>query len=96
MSGLVPPSSVPPRTAARVPDGLLGVMPGYVPGLGLEAKLVTVFPGNRPAIGLYRRSGFQMEGVRRAAEHLGIGYSTLKNKVKAYGLTPDSGSDDEP
>jgi ornithine cyclodeaminase/thiomorpholine-carboxylate dehydrogenase len=39
-------TSVPPRTAARVPDGLLGVMPGYVPGLGLEAKLVTVFPGN--------------------------------------------------
>jgi ornithine cyclodeaminase/thiomorpholine-carboxylate dehydrogenase len=39
-------TSVPPRTAARVPDGLLGVMPGYVPGLGLEAKLVTVFPRN--------------------------------------------------
>ena len=28
-----------------------------------------------------------------AAEHLGIGYSTLKNKVRAYGLSPDSGDD---
>jgi len=39
-------TSVPPRIAALVPDGLLGVMPGYVPGLGLEAKLVSVFPHN--------------------------------------------------
>ena len=39
-------TSVPPRTAARVPDGFLGVMPGYVPGLGLVSKLVTVFPHN--------------------------------------------------
>ena len=32
---------------------------------------------------------------RQAAEHLGIGYSTLKNKVRAYGLSPDgSGTDD--
>ena len=28
---------------------------------------------------------------RRTAEHLGIGYSTLKAKLKAYGI----GSDDE-
>ncbi len=32
---------------------------------------------------------------RLAAEHLGIGYSTLKNKVKAYGLSPDASGDDE-
>ena len=40
-------TSVPPRVAARVPDrGLLGAMVGYVPGAGLEAKLVSVFPHN--------------------------------------------------
>ncbi|WP_406312902.1 ornithine cyclodeaminase family protein [Streptosporangium sp. NBC_01639] len=36
-------ASVPPRVAARAPQGLLGAMPGYVPRLGLAAKLVTVF-----------------------------------------------------
>ncbi|MGN9815171.1 ornithine cyclodeaminase family protein [Streptomyces sp. SD11] len=36
-------ASAPPRVAARAPGGLLGVMPGYVPGLGLAAKLVSVF-----------------------------------------------------
>ena len=39
-------TSVPPRSAARTPDGLLGVMAGYVPGVALEVKLVSVFPGN--------------------------------------------------
>ena len=40
-------ASVPPRSAARVGDrGLLGVMPGYVPEIALETKLVSVFPGN--------------------------------------------------
>src|ERR1700730_3355436 len=39
----------PPRTAARSAAGMLGVMPGFVPGLGLEAKLVSVFPGNHEA-----------------------------------------------
>jgi alanine dehydrogenase len=39
-------TSVPPRVAARTPAGLLGVMPGYLPGAGLESKLVAVFPGN--------------------------------------------------
>jgi ornithine cyclodeaminase/alanine dehydrogenase-like protein (mu-crystallin family) len=40
-------TSVPPRIGARVPDvGLLGAMAGYVPGVALEVKLVTVFPGN--------------------------------------------------
>jgi ornithine cyclodeaminase/alanine dehydrogenase-like protein (mu-crystallin family) len=37
--------SAPPRVAARSPHGLLGAMPGYVPRLGLAAKLVTVFSG---------------------------------------------------
>ncbi|MFC5908834.1 NAD(P)-binding domain-containing protein [Streptacidiphilus monticola] len=35
--------SAPPRVAARAPGGLLGVMPAHVPGLGLAAKLVSVF-----------------------------------------------------
>ena len=39
-------TSVPPRVAAFTPGGFLGAMPGYV-GDVLEAKLVTVFPGNR-------------------------------------------------
>ena len=39
-------TSVPPRVGAFAVDGLLGAMPGFVPGLGLGAKLVTVFPGN--------------------------------------------------
>jgi alanine dehydrogenase len=40
-------ASVPARVAARVPDlGLLAAMPGYVPGVALEVKLVSVFPGN--------------------------------------------------
>lgn len=36
--------SAPPRVAARSEHGLLGAMPGYVPRLGLSAKLVSVFP----------------------------------------------------
>jgi alanine dehydrogenase len=40
-------TSVPPRTGARVADlGLLGAMSGYLPGVALEVKLVSVFPGN--------------------------------------------------
>jgi len=40
-------TSVPPRIAARVPDlGLMGAMAGYVPGVALEVKLVSVFPQN--------------------------------------------------
>lgn len=35
--------SAPPRIAAEAPAGLLGVMPAHVPGLGLAAKLVSVF-----------------------------------------------------
>jgi alanine dehydrogenase len=40
-------TSVPPRGVARVGErGLLGAMPGYVPGIALEVKLVSVFPAN--------------------------------------------------
>jgi ornithine cyclodeaminase/alanine dehydrogenase-like protein (mu-crystallin family) len=39
-------ASVPPRIAAFAPAGLLAAMPGYVPGMGLEAKLVSVFAAN--------------------------------------------------
>lgn len=35
--------STPPRIAAFAPRGLLGAMPGYIPGMGLAAKLITVF-----------------------------------------------------
>ncbi len=38
-------ASVPPRIAAHSAHGLLGSMPGYLDGI-LEAKLVSVFPGN--------------------------------------------------
>lgn len=39
-------ASIPPRPAANAPDGLLSVMPGYLPGIGLGSKLVSVYPGN--------------------------------------------------
>jgi ornithine cyclodeaminase/alanine dehydrogenase-like protein (mu-crystallin family) len=40
-------TSVPPRAGARVGErGILGAMPGYVPGIALEVKLVSVFPAN--------------------------------------------------
>src|SRR4051812_40887499 len=39
-------ASVPPRVAALSAAGLLGAMPGCVPGLGFGAKLVTLFPEN--------------------------------------------------
>ncbi len=39
-------TSIPPRTAARTPSGLLGAMPGWVAGAGLVIKAVSVFPGN--------------------------------------------------
>lgn len=39
-------ASAPARTAAFAPAGLLGAMPGYVPGLALATKLVSVFPAN--------------------------------------------------
>jgi alanine dehydrogenase len=44
-------ASTPARVAASTPAGLLAAMPGYVPGLGLAAKLVGVYSGNA-ALGL--------------------------------------------
>lgn len=38
--------SAPPRQAARAPAGMLLAMPGFVPGYGLAAKQVAVFPEN--------------------------------------------------
>ena len=40
-------ASLPPRVAAFTPAGLLGAMPGFVPGAGLGAKLVSLFPRNQ-------------------------------------------------
>lgn len=37
---------VPPRVAAVTPSGWLGAMPGYLEGVGLAAKLVTIFADN--------------------------------------------------
>ncbi len=39
-------ASIPPRIAASNGAGLLAAMPGFLPGGGLEVKLVSVFPGN--------------------------------------------------
>jgi ornithine cyclodeaminase len=50
-------TSVPPRVGARAAAGLLGAMPGYLPGAGLEVKVVSVFPGNH-AHGLPSHRGF--------------------------------------
>jgi alanine dehydrogenase len=41
-------ASAPPRIAAQTQGGLLAAMPGYADGV-LEAKLVSVFPGNHEA-----------------------------------------------
>jgi ornithine cyclodeaminase/alanine dehydrogenase-like protein (mu-crystallin family) len=39
-------ASVPPRSAARAPSGLLGAMPGWVADRGFALKAVSVFPAN--------------------------------------------------
>ncbi|HUY74824.1 MAG TPA: ornithine cyclodeaminase family protein [Candidatus Dormibacteraeota bacterium] len=50
-------TSVPPRAGARVGErGILGAMPGYVPGVALEVKLVSVFPANHE-VGLPSHQG---------------------------------------
>lgn len=40
--------SAPPRIAARAPSGLIGAMPGYVSGMGMAAKLVSISNDHRP------------------------------------------------
>lgn len=42
-------ADVPPRIAARAPEGLLAAMPGYLAGVGLAAKIVSVFAGSEPS-----------------------------------------------
>ena len=42
--------SMPARIAAFAADGLLGAMPAYLPSAGLGAKLVSLFPHNRPPV----------------------------------------------
>ncbi len=49
-------ASVPPRIAAVTERGLLAAMPGHVAGLGLAAKLISVYGGNR-ALGLASHQG---------------------------------------
>jgi ornithine cyclodeaminase/alanine dehydrogenase-like protein (mu-crystallin family) len=49
-------ASVPPRTAARAPAGLLGAMPGWVADRGFALKAVSVFPGNNE-VGLPTHQG---------------------------------------
>lgn len=39
-------ASIPPRPGVNAPDGMLSVMPGYLPGVGLGSKQVSVYPGN--------------------------------------------------
>lgn len=39
-------ASIPPRPAAKTPEGMLSVMPGYLPGVGLGSKQVSIYPGN--------------------------------------------------
>ena len=54
-------ASVPPRVAAHTEQGLLGAMPGYVPGYGLGAKVVSYFrhnherglPGHQALVALF-------------------------------------------
>jgi len=43
-------ASLPPRVAAFSEHGLLGAMPGFLPAAGLGAKLVSLFPHNRPPL----------------------------------------------
>lgn len=42
-------STVPPRIAAENAHGLLATMPGHLDGVGMAAKLVSVFPGRNPS-----------------------------------------------
>jgi alanine dehydrogenase len=41
-------ASTPPRIAAYSPAGVLGAMPGYVPGLGMAGKFVSIFRPDGP------------------------------------------------
>jgi ornithine cyclodeaminase/alanine dehydrogenase-like protein (mu-crystallin family) len=42
-------ANVPPRVAARAEGGMLAAMPGYLAGIGLAVKAISVFPANHAA-----------------------------------------------
>ena len=54
--------SMPARIAAFAPDGLLGAMPGYLPSAGLGAKLVSLFPKNRPPVATHQAAIVLFDG----------------------------------
>lgn len=93
-------SSVPSRVAAVSPYGLLGAMPGYVPGLGLASKLVSVYPDNpergAPAhqgvIAVFDESGGEPLAVMGAA-HITAIRTAMTSAIVARALArPDSRS----
>jgi alanine dehydrogenase len=49
-------ANVPPRVAAQAEGGMLAAMPGYLAGVGLAVKAISVFPGNH-AVGLPSHQG---------------------------------------
>jgi DNA-binding NtrC family response regulator len=67
-------------------------MGSEVPHEGSFSQAVSAFEKS------YLRKVLQQNGWhrRRAAEALGIGYSTLKAKLKAYGLAPEDPDEDTP
>lgn len=42
-------ANVPPRVAARAERGMLAAMPGYLAGVGLAVKAISIFPANHAA-----------------------------------------------
>src|SRR5690242_7642466 len=54
--------SMPARIAAFAPDGLLGAMPAYLPSAGLGAKLVSLFPENRPPVPTHQAAIMLFDG----------------------------------
>ncbi len=51
-------TDVPPRSGTEADGGLLLAMPGFVDGMGLATKLITLYPGNAaPEIGLPTHQG---------------------------------------
>src|SRR5262245_34721108 len=54
--------SMPARIAAFAPAGLLGAMPAYLPAVGLGAKLVSLFPGNRSPLPTHQAAIVHFDG----------------------------------
>ncbi len=55
-------ADVPPRVAARAPNGLLAAMPGYLDGVGLPARAPPIAPA-RP----HPQQQFDMDSAASAA-----------------------------